>query len=223
MLSTPLSISELFQQREQYLIPLFQRGYVWNLTDQIQPLWEDVVDRVETLKEYRENAQTIGEDKLRPLRKHFFGAIIVGSPISSGAQVNKVRAILETLELASSTYGKEFTLELDTLSVEHVLPQKWKPQDYPLSKDDAESRESRTRLLHCIGNLTLVTPGFNTALSNEAFKVKRPAIVAESRLALNAYFQAFSNNDVWDEKAIVARAEALYPLATRVWPYPASG
>ena len=60
MLSTPLSISELFQQREQYLIPLFQRGYVWNLTDQIQPLWEDVVDRVETLKEYRENAQTIG-------------------------------------------------------------------------------------------------------------------------------------------------------------------
>ena len=68
-----------------------------------------------------------------------------------------------------------------------------------------------------------MTPGFNTALSNEAFKVKRPAIVAESRLALNAYFQAFSNNDVWDEKAIVARAEALYPLATRVWPYPASG
>jgi hypothetical protein len=86
-LSKP-SISELFQQREQFLIPLFQRGYVWNLNYQIQPLWEDIVDRVEALKEYRDNAQRIGEQKLKPLYKHFLGAIIVSSPSSVDGRVN---------------------------------------------------------------------------------------------------------------------------------------
>ena len=56
MQPSKLSISDLFQQREQYLVPLFQRGYVWTLTDQIYPLWEDIADRVAALAEHRENA-----------------------------------------------------------------------------------------------------------------------------------------------------------------------
>ena len=35
MVPAPFSIADLFQQREQYLNPLFQRRYVWTLTHQI--------------------------------------------------------------------------------------------------------------------------------------------------------------------------------------------
>jgi hypothetical protein len=137
-----------------------------------------------------------------------------------GSNTRKVRAVLEALELTSGEYGKEFSLELDDLSVEHILPQKWKVADYPLVADSAEARAARARLIHSIGNLTLVTGEFNTALSNEAFAIKRPAIVAESRLKLNAYFQSLSNSDGWDEKQILSRAEALYSHALRIWPRP---
>jgi hypothetical protein len=93
---------------------------------------------------------------------------------------------------------------------------------YPLLDDTAEAREERSRMLHSIGNLTLVTPGFNSALSNEAFRVKRPEIAANSSLMLNAYFQKLADGDIWNEKAIVARAEILIPYALKMWPYPAS-
>jgi uncharacterized protein with ParB-like and HNH nuclease domain len=91
-----LSIAEIFQQREQYLIPLFQRGYVWTLTYQVQPLWEDIIDRVDALLEHRANAAKVGgAEKLKPLRKHFLGAIIVGSPISYDTQIIGTREVID--------------------------------------------------------------------------------------------------------------------------------
>lgn len=34
--------AEIFGRDIRYLVPLFQRPYVWNKTDQWAPLWEDV-------------------------------------------------------------------------------------------------------------------------------------------------------------------------------------
>jgi Protein of unknown function DUF262/Protein of unknown function (DUF1524) len=137
-----------------------------------------------------------------------------------GSNTRKVRAILEGLEFALRTSKQEFIPELEKLSVEHVLPQKWKLGDYPLQEDTPKAAEARSRLLHSIGNLTLVTSGFNSALSNESFRIRRPEIAANSSLMLNAYFQKFGDADSWDEDAIVARAESLFPHAIKSWPYP---
>jgi uncharacterized protein with ParB-like and HNH nuclease domain len=108
-----------------------------------------------------------------------------------GGSTRKVSAILEGLELGLGQYRKEFKFEFDTLSVEHVLPQKWRPEDYPLSADTAEAREKRARLLHSIGNMTLVTPNFNSALSNERFEIKHPAIVAEKHIEAKCVLPVF--------------------------------
>ena len=140
-----------------------------------------------------------------------------------GSNTRKVRTVLEGLEFALRTSKQEFIPELESLSVEHILPQQWKLEDYPLLEDTTKAREERSRLLHSIGNLTLVTPGFNSALSNEAFRVKRPEIAANSSLMLNAYFQKLADADSWNEEAIIARAESLIPYALTMWPYPASG
>jgi hypothetical protein len=66
----------------------------------------------------------------------------------------------------------------------------------------------------------LVTSGFNSTLSNEAFSRKRPEIAANSSLMLNAYFQRLRDEDAWDEKAILARAGELFSIALKAWPFP---
>lgn len=139
-----------------------------------------------------------------------------------GRSTRKVRAILEALEFSLRTSKQEFLPELDSLSVEHVLPQGWESEKWPLKADTSQVRESRARLLHSIGNLTLVTPGFNSSLSNEAFKDKRPEIAANSSLMLNSYFQQFQNTDSWDDIEIIGRAESLFETARTIWPYPGS-
>ena len=65
-----------------------------------------------------------------------------------------------------------------------------------------------------------MTSGFNSSLSNEAFKIKRPELAANSSLMLNAYFQKFKDDDVWAEDAITTRAEELFKLASSIWSYP---
>ena len=36
------TIGKLFGQDRRYVVPLFQRPYVWNEEDQWEPLWDDV-------------------------------------------------------------------------------------------------------------------------------------------------------------------------------------
>jgi hypothetical protein len=160
-----------------------------------------------------------GDSQVWPSNQEFESAWF-RRQLYQGQNTQKVRAILEALEFALRTSKQEFMPELDSLSVEHVLPQKWKPEDYPLTADNAEEREKRKRLIHSIGNLTLVTPGFNSSLSNEPFRIKRPEIAANSSLMLNAYFQQFKDTHPWNEDSIVVRAQALFPLALKIWPYP---
>lgn len=136
-----------------------------------------------------------------------------------GRNTSKVRAILEALELANRTAKQEFTSLPDGLTVEHVMPQKWET-NWPAPVGEKAALEQRSRLIHSIGNLTLVTQEFNSSLSNEAFRTKRPEIVGTSLLTLNAYFQKLSDNDVWDEGAIVSRATALWPKAKAIWKRP---
>lgn len=136
-----------------------------------------------------------------------------------GRSTAKVRGILEALELAMRGSKQENLALPDGLTVEHVLPQKW-PTHWPLVQGTLENQEKRNRLLHSIGNLTLVTQGFNSALSNEAFAVKRPEIVTTSLLMLNTHFQAYGDNDAWDEQEIVARAEGLFAHALKIWSFP---
>ncbi len=141
-----------------------------------------------------------------------------GDQLYKGANTRRVQAILEGIELQLSPDHHEYRTDPKKLSVEHILPQRWKPADYPLRDATGAAEADRARLLHSIGNLTLVTPRFNTSLSNAAFKTKRPALAKESALALNTYFQ--DGGDIWDDEKIVERAGALFSYALTAWPSP---
>ena len=91
-----LSILRLFEDRSQYLIPLCQRGYVWTLTEQIFPLWEDLIDRMDAIAAFKADAEKVGgAEKLRALRKHFLGTVVVGSAKGGGADTIPTREVID--------------------------------------------------------------------------------------------------------------------------------
>jgi hypothetical protein len=65
-----LTPAEIFGYHVRYVVPLFQRPYVWNRRDQWEPLWEDVRAVAQRLLD---GAPTHG----RSVAPHFLGAIVV--------------------------------------------------------------------------------------------------------------------------------------------------
>ncbi len=90
-----LSVPYLFQKSEQYMIPLFQRGYVWTLRDQILPLWEDLIDRMDALTEFKNNSAKVGSKKLKTWRKHFLGTVVVGEAKGGGREAVPAREVID--------------------------------------------------------------------------------------------------------------------------------
>jgi hypothetical protein len=74
--STP---QDLFSKPARYMVPIFQRGYVWTLRDQIKPLWRDILYQAQKVQQ----AVAAG---IEPERKHFLGAIVVKTDGSAGAR-----------------------------------------------------------------------------------------------------------------------------------------
>jgi hypothetical protein len=65
MKSETIPVQQVFQDRRQYLVPFYQRAYVWNKDDQWEPLWNDIADKAET----RAKGDTPSP--------HFLGAIVL--------------------------------------------------------------------------------------------------------------------------------------------------
>jgi len=143
-------------------------------------------------------------------------------PIYQTLRHGRARMLLEALELALRTNKQEAVGLPPGLTIEHVLPQGWTPEQWPLTIDNEMERTRRSQLLHTMGNLTLLTQPMNTYVSNGPFILKRPEIT-QSLLSLNAYFQreAFqTQTPVWLEEQIITRGSDLFEIAKTIWPRP---
>jgi hypothetical protein len=115
------------------------------------------------------------------------------------------------------------------LSVEHIMPQSWH-QHWPLTDGSAGAKNpyslpeddpcrvatlKRNGLVQTFGNLTLITGGLNSAISNGPWVAKRAAIEDSSVLPLNLPVR---NAPVWTEEAIEARGRNLLQRALKIWP-----
>jgi len=145
-----------------------------------------------------------------------FKAAWLSTPVYRTLVRKRVRFLLETLE-TSLQHAK--TEEIVTkLLIEHLLPQSWK-QHWPLSGsgDETEEATERDRVLHTIGNLTLVTKSLNPALSNGPWAKKRKEIRKYGALSIN---RDVAEEDEWNESRIGDRSRELFKTARKVWPYP---
>ena len=67
MQANPRSITALFEPTHRYVVPMFQRHYVWSREEQWGPLWDDINDKLAARRTGRRTSP------------HFLGAVILDS------------------------------------------------------------------------------------------------------------------------------------------------
>ena len=96
------TVQELFERDVRYIVPLYQRPYVWNEEHQWAPLWDDV----SALLQHQENGEVSG------LWSHFLGAIVLDQEQTVPGQIPRYTVIdgqqrLTTLQLLLAAAAKE--------------------------------------------------------------------------------------------------------------------
>lgn len=155
-----------------------------------------------------EGIKDVLSGKNYPRDDEFRDRLVTTRLYASGERAAKTKLILERLE---NQAAHREPVPSDKLTVEHVMPQTLTDAWREHLGDDADA--AYEQLLHTLGNLTLT--GYNVPLSNNSFAEKQ-AILADSHIELNKYFQGIAR---WDRDAINARAEQLAEVALDVWPY----
>ncbi|MDQ4625020.1 DUF262 domain-containing protein [Janthinobacterium lividum] len=126
------SIIELFDGKKRYLIPLFQRQYVWREDVQLNRIWDDVRSKAEL---------RIANRVTLP---HFLGAIVICSVTTFGKQVQAFDVIdgqqrLTTFQIllcafrdVAQNFGSEFSAELQSYIANDGVMEDKKVERYKL-------------------------------------------------------------------------------------------
>lgn len=151
----------------------------------------------------------------------------ISRPQYKSARQPRIRYIFEAIEQAKRSALSEDVEIKSALTIEHILPQKWRaswplPGFADIDPDEADTdwlvrAGERDLCVDTLGNLTLLTQSLNSSVSNGPYSVKMPAVRSHSSLALNRDLYGI---DRWDEEAITDRATSLFELARRIWTEP---
>jgi hypothetical protein len=104
-------------------------------------------------------------------------------------------------------------------AIEHVMPRKWNTH-WPIQGTDGE--ESRDRIIHTLGNLTLLTGKLNSKVSNGPWLGsggKREGLETHDVLLLNRGLSK-SNSENWTDESIRDRTQRLAQIITQIWTVP---
>jgi len=165
-----------------------------------------------------------------------FENAVLTKPLYNTLGSARIRTLLSEIELAKRGKKQEDMTLPDTLTVEHILPQTWRPH-WPMSGEvqpsDADHVQAvyavleddtaigqivrRNRIKQTLGNLTLVTQSFNSGVSNLGFDSKRKEFEDQSVLMLT---KDFVKKLSWNEDEIANRGKALFEHAKKIWAAP---
>ena len=143
---------------------------------------------------------------------------------------SRLRMVLEALEDdARGRLGEQQPCPRD-LTVEHVMPQTWRPYWGGDVDGDIEAASRRDERVQTLGNLTLVTDKLNPVLSNYPWsdeavrdaglsgRGKRALLLDNSELKLNAQLVSHHEHQ-WTDVDVQARTLALAARLNAIWPY----
>ena len=82
--TTNVDVDALFSRETQYIIPLFQRHYVWTDKEQWKPLWDDIKEKAD---------QRLTNEHPGGYSAHFTGAIVIQQKISNADVVKQYEII----------------------------------------------------------------------------------------------------------------------------------
>ena len=116
-----------------------------------------------------------------------------------------------TLYLNSHKYMDNNTLNNDNLSLEHIMPKKWRNHwNNPKITDEA----TRDHKLLTLGNLTVVKGQLNSSMRDAAWDKKQKALQQFSTFKITT---DYTNTTNWDETNIANRASDLLTYAKAIW------
>ncbi len=184
-----LTLKALFQKDIRYIIPTFQRPYVWNQEEQWEPLWNDVRNIAE---EYLEQLEGVGENKQAIAEQragsHFMGAVVLQQQMVGAAELD-TRSVIDGQQRLT-------TLQLLLDAAQEVF------------ETDGFVKEARQ-----LRRLVLNDEDFATADPDHIFKLW-PTLVDQEAFRL-----AMSNELVAGELDTmpIVQAHAFFQLQIRQW------
>ena len=113
--------------------------------------------------------------------------------------------------------------ERGRLQVEHVMPTSWR-DNWPLAANETE--DARKERINRLGNLTLLTPTKNAAVSNGPWfgdnpkKHKQALLKTNTTFLMNRALVDETDLDGWTIEQIDARSETMTDHFMRIWPTP---
>ena len=181
-------------------------------------LFAQHVPSVAVVKDYF--TSRMGDSTRFPDDKEFCQGILT-QPAYQLAQRTRIQDVLWEFELASRSRLAERIIMPSDLWTEHVLPTTWN-EDWPFEDGVFVERwsgdpkaEKRNRLIHTLGNLTLLSSRLNISAGNKSFIEKKLKFTEHTGLFLNKWF---AKKPVWTEAEIRKRGEYLAGLAIKIWP-----
>ena len=207
---------------ESYLV----RRMLCNLGSQgLNRFFIEMVKRLEDNKEQRVDEVIIEflkesrvENRLWPDDRSVMDYLTTRSMPGNAA---RRKMVFEAIESNIRPSQAEPAGSTDKLTIEHLLPQGWKENDWPLpegTRDRDEAEAMRNSFLGLIGNLTLATKELNSSMSNRSWETKRKALNSYSSLFLNKSLLE-SAPAVWNETAIEERSRQMAQVAISIWPH----
>lgn len=118
MQANTLTPQKLFEHQVRYVIPVFQRPYVWKIAKQWEPLWSDVRAVAEELLEASLNASP------QPVPPHFLGAVVLDQQYGPSGYI-AVRHVIDGQQ-------RLITLQLLLNAVRQVAGKHGRPRDAAL-------------------------------------------------------------------------------------------
>lgn len=171
MKADTLDFSKLFGADVRYVVPMFQRPYVWEREKQWEPLWQDIVDVVNALLDSYERHDD-PRDAEQSVPPHFLGAVVL-DPLPVGAGKVDARHVIdgqqrlttlqlligairtvadrdERLERHARVFGKLLSNDPDLIDADEddqtfkVWPTKWDRDTFvsAMANDPSEGRPS---------------------------------------------------------------------------------
>ena len=144
----------------------------------------------------------------------------VRSAVNRGGQAQYLCwLLLEAIERHITPDGASGVVLAKDLEVEHIMPRAWDSTDYPIAPGD-EASERRQKLIESLGNKTLITGGWNRAMSNAGWQRKLRKI-RKDNLYINKDL-ADGAPATWDEEQIEKRGEWMADKICEIWQRPES-
>ena len=238
--SDELSLEDKASALNTLLSYIVRRAMCGLTTKNYNKIFLSIVDHLDKTKWSLERLNSIlikqkAESSRFPNDQEFARSLIM-VPMYRQLGSARTNGFLKEIEKSLRGPLQETNFISNVVSIEHVMPIKWQ-ENWPLATDTQPTNADfmlasfwmeeddtivgqivrRNRLIHSVGNLTLVTPLFNSKVSNKNFMVKKKALADQSVLILN---RSITRKAKWNENKIEQRSNWISELAKNIWPFP---